>query len=147
TNNACSDAQILCGSQAQNSNNFGATVDACSGCSDGATTDGNFCYELNNTVWFSFLTNSVGGSVDVSFSNLQCIVGAGLGNGLQASIIQAGSPCDESTYTLVSNCESGAVNDFTITASGLLPNTTYYIQVDGVENINGAAQCSFDIEA
>lgn len=144
-NNDCSNAQVLCGSQSQLSTNSGATVDACLGCSDGATVTGNFCYPLNNTVWFSFTTNSIGGDVTVSFSNLQCAVGTGIGNGLQATIIQANSPCVESSYTLVSNCESGSSTDFSLNANGLSPNTTYYVQVDGSEGVNGPAQCGFTV--
>jgi gliding motility-associated-like protein len=144
-NNDCSTAQVICGSQSQLANNFGATVDTCPGCSDGATSAGNFCYEINNTVWFSFMTNTVGGDVTVSFSNLQCIVGNGIGNGLQATVITAGTPCNESTYNAVGNCEPGSVNDFTLLATNLLPNTTYFIQVDGAEGTASAAECSFTI--
>lgn len=144
-NNNCSNAQVLCGSQSQISTNSGATIDVCSGCSDGSSASGNFCYSLNNTVWFTFTTNSTGGSVTVSISNLQCVVGTGVGNGLQASVIQATTPCVESTYTLVSSCETGSNTDFTLNANSLLPNTTYYIQVDGSEGVNGAAQCGFTI--
>jgi gliding motility-associated-like protein len=145
SNNNCSTATTLCSNQSQSGNNFGASTDVCSGCSDGSNSDGNFCFELNNTVWYSFVTNSVGGSASISFTNLQCIVGNGLGNGLQAIVIQAGTPCDESTYNSVSNCEMGSSTDFSLTASSLLPNTTYYIQVDGINAVNGAAECSFNI--
>jgi gliding motility-associated-like protein len=144
-NNNCSSASILCSNQPQSGNNFGATVEICDGCADGSSADGNFCFELDNTVWYSFITNSLGGSAVLTLSNLQCIVGNGIGNGLQAIIIQAGTPCNENTYSAVSNCETGSSSDFSLTANNLTPNTTYYIQLDGINDVNGAAECSFSI--
>jgi gliding motility-associated-like protein len=145
SNNDCSTASILCSNQPQTGNNFGATADICDGCSDGNSASGNFCFELNNTVWYSFITNANGGNATLTLSNLQCIVGAGIGNGLQAVIIQAGTACDETTYSAVSNCQTGSSGDFTLSASNLAPNATYYVQLDGMSDINGAAECSFSL--
>jgi gliding motility-associated-like protein len=144
-NNDCSGASVLCSNQSQTGNNFGATAEICDGCGDGSSSDGNFCYELDNTVWYTFVTNSTGGNVILNIANIQCLVANGVGNGLQAVIIEAGTPCNESTYSAVSNCESGSATDFVITASSLSPNTTYYIQIDGIRDVNGAAECSFNL--
>ncbi len=142
----CVNAVTLCSSQTANSGNSGASVETCSGCEDGASNSGNFCYSLNNSVWFTFLTNNTGGDVTANISNIICDNSPGLNTNLQAVIISASSPCNESTYSLVSNCVTSATN-FQLNATNLLPNTTYYIQVDG-DSINGdagAAQCGFNI--
>lgn len=148
-NDGCASATNLCANQPVNATNQNATVDACPGCSDGASTAGNFCFGLDNTVWFSFTTNDSGGDVNVDLTGINCVAGAGFDDELQGVIIEAGTPCDESTYTLVSNCatSSGTLN---LSATGLSPNTTYYVQIDG--DFNGAgvtdpASCDFTIEA
>jgi gliding motility-associated-like protein len=145
-NDNCIDATTLCYNQTQFASNQNATVSACNECEDGANMSGNFCYELNNTVWFTFTTNNTGGDVFVNFSNINCDNTNGFNNSIQATVISASVPCDESTYNLVSNCETSNT-DFQLSANNLLPNTTYYIQVDG-DSISGdlfPASCGFNI--
>ena len=149
TNDDCVDAQNLCPNTNFSSTTYASGTEICAGCGDGATSAGNFCYALNRTVWFSFVTNSVGGNADVTISNISCFVGTGFDDQLQAVIIEASTPCDESTYSAVSNCESGTNSDFTLNATGLLPNTTYFIQVNGDLSglgITNSAECDFNIE-
>jgi len=147
-NDNCSSATVICANQPQFSSNSAATVDACSGCSDGASAAGNFCFDLNNTVWFSFITNDIGGDVNVVISNLNCDNSVGFSQALDAVIIDAPTPCDESSYTAASNCVSAENNALNLSATGLTPNTTYYVLVDG--DLSGAAtdaaSCGFDIE-
>ena len=150
SNDDCVNATVLCANQLQLFSNAGASIDTCAGCADGITNTGNFCFELNNTVWFSFTTNSNGGSVSADFSNIICNgdTFSTASNQLQAIIIEAAIPCDESSYVAVSNCESGSSNNFTLFANNLSPNTTYYIQVDGGETgpgITDPAECGFSI--
>ncbi len=130
-NDDCMNATVLCANQSVQASNAGATVDACPGCSDGASAAGNFCFGLDNTIWYSFTTNATGGDAQVDLSNLNFNTNGGFDTEIQAVIIEAGTPCDESTYTAVSNCESAISGDFTLNATGLSPNTTYYIQIDG----------------
>lgn len=149
TNDNCLNAVNLCPNTIFSGSTYFTGADICSGCSDGSNASGNFCFELNNTVWFTFTTNSLGGNATVSFSNISCLVSAGFDDAIQAVIIEASTPCNESTYTSVSNCETGSATDFSLNATGLLPNTTYYVQVDG--DLNGAgitdpAYCDFSIE-
>ncbi|MBL4703458.1 MAG: gliding motility-associated C-terminal domain-containing protein [Flavobacteriales bacterium] len=148
-NDGCLNATNLCANESVSATNQDATVDACPGCSDGASTAGNFCFGLDNTVWFSFITNDLGGDVDINLSGINCIVGGGFDDELQGVIIEAGTPCDESTYTLVSNCATGS-GTLNLSATGLSPNTTYYVQIDGDLNgvgVTDAATCNFTIEA
>ncbi len=147
-NDNCTSATILCGNQPTLANNNGATVSACAGCSDGSSVTGNFCFALNNTTWFKFTTNEVGGDVNVDFSNINCTNDPTYDNELQAVVISASVPCDESTYTPVSNCISNSAIDFTLIATALDPNTTYYILVDGDLNgpgITNPSECFFNI--
>lgn len=149
TNDDCSAAQNLCPNTTFTGTTFASGAQICGGCADAATAAGNFCFAINRTVWYTFTTNSIGGNADVSISNISCFVGAGFDDELQAVVISAGTPCDESTYSAVSNCEAGTNAAFTLNAIGLLPNTTYYVQINGDLNgagITNAAECDFTIE-
>ncbi|MDG2331859.1 MAG: hypothetical protein P8M05_09725, partial [Flavobacteriales bacterium] len=53
-NDNCVNAINLCPNVQVSGTNQDASVDACSGCSDGASTAGNFCYSLENTIWYMF---------------------------------------------------------------------------------------------
>ena len=148
SNDGCSSATTLCGNQTILASNIGATVSACSGCSDGSSAAGNFCFSLESTTWFSFTTNEDGGDASVSFSNINCSSDPTFGNQIDAVILSASTACDESSYTAVSNCANGQSADFSLAANGLSPSTTYYILVDGVINGVGAtnsSQCTFNI--
>ncbi len=149
-NDDCANATTLCGNQPVLATNTDATVSACAGCSDGSSTAGDFCFALDNTVWFSFTTNDQGGDVSVNFSNINCNNDPTYDNEIQAVVVLASAPCDASTYTAVSNCESNQSTDFSLSAPNLLPNTTYYVLVDGDLNgvgVTNPASCTFNIVA
>lgn len=143
----CSDAAVVCFNQSYFASNEGATVSICSGCEDAATTSGNFCFAPNNSIWMSFTTNNTGGDAELSFSNINCNTTAGYSTSIEAAIISATSPCNESTYLLVSNCQSGSGTSFTLSATGLTPNTTYYVMVDGdsTSGDTNPAECGFNV--
>ena len=133
-NDDCTSSTTLCANQSFSGNTQDATISVCVGCSDGATAAGNFCFSLENTVWFSFTTNSIGGDAQIEFSNMVFDLATGFGSSLEAVILDAGVACDESTYNAVSNCETGidgSVGQSTLTAVGLQANTAYYVQIDG----------------
>jgi len=149
-NDDCTSTTTLCANQAQSGTTQDATISVRIGCSDGASAVGNFCFSLENTIWFSFTTNGTGGDAQIDFSNMAFDLTAGFGTNLEAVIIDAGTACDETSYTAVSNCETtidGTVGQSTLSAAGLLANTTYYVQVDG--SMTGAdtdpASATFDI--
>ena len=149
-NDDCTSATTLCANQTLSGNTQDATISVCVGCADGVSAAGNFCFSLENTVWFSFTTNSVGGDAQIDFSNMAFDLTPGFGSSLEAVIIEAGVACNESTYSAVSNCETtidGIVGQSTLTAAGLLANTTYYVQVDGsmAGSDTAAASATFDI--
>lgn len=147
TGDNCSDAAVICSNQSYFASTEGATVNICSGCEDGASAAGNFCFAPNNSIWLSFTTNDNGGDVSLSFSNLNCNTAAGYNTSIQAAIISATTPCDESTYSLVSNCQSSSSAGFTLSAPELTANTTYYVQVDGdsLAGDTNPAECGFNV--
>ncbi len=141
--NNCNNALELCPNQPATVNNIGANVTFCNDCEDDFTP----CFTLENSVWFTFTTNNTGGDVQVSFSNILLQGGAGSGSALQATIIEAGIPCDAATYTTVGNCVNNGAAPFVLNANGLPANTTYYIVVDGDDAAGtlNAAEASFDL--
>lgn len=142
--NNCLSAFEICPSQSYSVNNIGANAITCAGCEDAIS----FCFSPQNTIWLTFTTNASGGDIQVDFSNLVFETGAGQDNELQATIINAPSPCDGSTYIQVGNCVSNATGNFSLNAVGLLPSTTYYIAIDGDNagiGVTGPAECTFDV--
>lgn len=142
-NDACGNAQSLCPNVSTTGTNYLATATVCPDCDD----DFSFCFSGTNSVWYKFTTNANGGNAVLSFSNLSFNTQPNRGNQLQASIIAALAPCDASTFTLVSNCVGNATGDFQLTATNLLPNTTYYVVVNGAKNNNAplSAEATFNL--
>lgn len=140
--NNCSDALELCPGVTQTANNIDANSTLCANCED----DFSFCFDGENTVWFTFTTDDDGGDVNVDFSNLTFENLPGQGNTLQATILEATVPCVSSSYNVVSNCENNAAGNFTLNAAGLNPETTYYIVVNGEMGASDNAEATFDIE-
>lgn len=145
-NDSCHSAQELCVEDYLLGNNNNATAEVCPGCSDGADTAGLFCFELTKTVWYKFLTNNLGGAVLVTIDNIRCDTVGGLGDGLDAIIVFAPVPCDESTYTSVSNCASSN-NVLILSAPNLMANTEYFLMINGrLGTQNLGAECNYYIE-
>lgn len=142
--NGCGNALEICPNTVFNINNIGANVTFCGGCED----DFNFCFTTQNTIWITFTSNSVGGDVQIDFTNLVFETNPGQGNALQAALIEATAPCSSGSYTQIGNCVSNATGNFVINATGLLPNTTYYIVIDGDNTgvgVTSPAECTFDL--
>lgn len=150
-NDFCQNAIPLCFNEWVSGNNFNATIDSCSTCSD--WVDNNLCFELNNSVWFSFTTNSQGGPGYVFMKTIQCENSSNdlYSNEIQATVLKANSSCNSSTYEFVSSCEVGKNSDFSLGTSHLEPFQKYYIVIDGGVSKNGqdglnAAECGFEIK-
>ncbi|MDX2359453.1 MAG: gliding motility-associated C-terminal domain-containing protein [Crocinitomicaceae bacterium] len=142
--NDCVNALELCPNEVYSVNNIGANVTFCPGCDD----DFNFCFATTNTIWFSFTTNNVGGDVQVDLANLVFQISPGQDTHLQATIIEAITPCSAGSYTALGNCESTQPGNFSLNVIGLAANTTYYVVVDGDDTgvgITSPAECAFDI--
>lgn len=139
--NNCANAITLCPGKTFTLNNINANATVCSNCED----DFSYCFSGENTIWMTFTTNPSGGDVALLFNNLQFQTNPGQGSALQAAIIQANLPCISSSYSLLSNCESNGTSNFTLSANGLLGNTTYYVVVNGKMGTTSNAEASFDV--
>lgn len=142
TYNNCNQALELCPQKLFSVNNLDATKTLCPDCED----DFTFCFSSKNSIWFTFETNDTGGDVNVDFSNLVFETGTGQGTELQASILQATIPCNASTYTSIGNCVNNASTNFSLIATGLPANTTYYVVVSGNNGLSSPAEANFDIQ-
>jgi gliding motility-associated-like protein len=139
--NACVNALDLCPAQTYSVSNIGANKTFCPNCED----DFSFCFSANNTIWFKFTTNTVGGLADILFSNLNFASIPGQGNLLQATALFASVPCQSDSYLAIGNCESAGSTNFVLSLSALLPSTTYYVVVSGDMGLSSATECSFDV--
>jgi hypothetical protein len=94
---------------------------------------------LENTVWYFFETDSIGGQVELQITNTICTPSS---NGIQVSINEiTGAPCDSANYTNVYCANNGNTNDLIWGPVTLPPNTLYYITIDGY----AGNDCDFDI--
>ncbi|MBK8615139.1 MAG: gliding motility-associated C-terminal domain-containing protein [Flavobacteriales bacterium] len=133
-NDDCSTAATLCAQQPLTGNNTGATGWP------------GFCPATGNVLWYTFTTNSVGGTVDVSISGINCPGVAGMDNELSVVVLSGDGSCTANAFVSVGDCQNDSA-DFTITTTALLPNTQYWVVVAGAAN-NGAtipAQCGFSV--
>ena len=151
SNDRCEDAVSLCFNEWVDGNNYNATIDTCFNCSDWIGS--NTCFELNNSVWFNFKSNSLGGTAYVYLKNIQCDSNSdsSYSNEVQASILKANTSCNSTTYEFVSACELGKVNDFNVGTIHLEPFQTYYVLIDGGSARSGQAgfkpaECGFQIK-
>ena len=143
--NVCQNALEICPDQTYSLNNILANQTFCVNCED----DFNFCFAPDNTIWLTFTTNNIGGAVQIDFSNLIFEANAGQDNELQAALVEAAIPCAANSYTQIGTCHSNETANFSLTAAGLLPNTTYYVVIDGDNNgvgITDPAECTFDLQ-
>lgn len=142
--NQCSSAFELCPNQTATLNNIGANKTVCSGCED----DFLFCFASTNTIWLKFTTNATGGDIQIDFSNMVFESAPGQDTELNASILTASVPCNSASYSAIGNCVSNASGPFSLIATSLTANTTYYVVVEGDNlgaGISIAAECTFDV--
>ncbi len=120
-----------------------------SGTTAGATSEGSdfdFCYTPENTVWFVFTTNDIGGNATVSFSNLVFNPDPTLGQNLQALFFRNAGSCGVTPFIPMSTCGDSSAPFAINEAIVLDPNTTYYVQVSGSSlGVTGPSECTFDI--
>lgn len=142
--NVCSNALEICPNQSFSINNIGANSNSCVNCED----DFNYCFATDNSIWCTFTTNNLGGAVQIDFSNLVFETNLGQGAALQATVVEATTPCDASTYSQIGACLFSETANFTLNPGILNPNTPYYLVIDGDNTgpgITSAAECSFDL--
>ena len=138
SNDNCSAAIQLCPGLTLSGTTTAATV---------VTASDNYptCFTASATVWYVFTTNSAGGTVTVDFSNLSFNSNVNMGQQLQAMLISASTPCSTPSYVEASACGEASTNFSVTSAAALLPNTTYYVFVNGKMGVTLPAECDFDI--
>ena len=147
-NDFCENATVLCFKENNEGTNYFATKTNCNNCSDWDSIHN--CFEINNSVWYRFMTNNQGGSAQLNIAEIFCSGDTNnlFGNELEAVVIKADTPCDYSSYEYVSNCTSGS-NEFTIDLYGLIENQTYFVLIDGGTENSGTmasfASCNYVI--
>ena len=138
-NDNCNSAQLICSNETLQ----GSTEDA--------TPEDTICFVSNATVWYTFTTNEISGSVTVSVTrDSLCNIPGTSGDGFQGVMListdSLADPCLESSlFSIVSNCPS---DTFRIDIVGQVPaNSRVWVQIDGIINDQGMpTNCGFDIE-
>lgn len=134
-NSDCAQAVLLCAQQPVEGNNTGAV---------GLP---GFCPGTDNLLWYTFLTNSLGGEAVVRLLTVDCPQIPGTGDALSMVVLSGDGSCSPVSFASVSDCESDTL-PFELVTQTLMPDTRYWVVVAGALN-NGAtiaAQCEFTIE-
>lgn len=144
-NDNCIKAEFLCANVTVPGTNVGASALTCGGCQD----DFWGCILPHNTIWYKFITNAIGGAVTIDLTNISYVVEAGRAQNIEIAVYSFTSECIPSTYGVASNCNDvGGATSFTEVSNILLPNTEYYIVIDGVQigaGITLPGEATFDI--
>lgn len=132
-NSTCAGAALLCAEQPQTANNTGSPVNMLGGCpATGAP------------LWYSFTTNSQGGIVNVTVTNIDCPLISGTSSEINAVVLSGDGTCNLPAFVQASDCEQGN-DEVTVTTVPLAANTRYWVVISGA--INGMdtlpAQCDF----
>lgn len=143
--NNCNQALQLCPYTSVSVNNIGANKTLCIDCEDDFSS--KLCFSSNNSIWLRFISNEIGGDVQISLNNIVYKLKTNQSTNLQASILQAQVPCDASTYKAIGNCELNGATNFILNASGLEAQTTYYVVISGALTAGNtlSAEATFDV--
>ena len=136
TYNSCGDALNLCPATDFVVNNHNATEEAFPNGAD----DFNFCFTPKKTIWMTFQTNETGGPIAISLNNLSFSVGTKM----SLNLIKAGFPCDGTTYQN-DTCVTNISTSQTIQTDTLLPETTYYICLSGMDEAGTISEFEVDL--
>jgi gliding motility-associated-like protein len=133
-NDDCVTAANLCAQQPLTGNNTGATGWP------------GFCPSTANVLWYTFTTNSQGGSVNIDIGNITCPGVIGMDDELSVVVLNGDGSCLPGSFSAASSCQQSNTA-FTATAGPLTPNTQYWVIVAGVANSGATipAQCDFSI--
>lgn len=134
-NTDCASAALLCAQQPLPGTNTGANDPLPAFCQPGA-----------NQVWYTFFTNTQGGTVDIAITAINCPLVAGMDDELSVSVLAGNTNCNPALFSAVMPCTQGSA-PFVGTTQALTPSTQYWVVVAGVQD-GGAtipAQCDFSI--
>jgi gliding motility-associated-like protein len=135
-NSDCATAALLCAQQPLQGDNTGANGPLPGFCATDAL------------LWYTFTTNSLGGSVDVALTDIDCPVIAGVDNELSLVVLSNPNGCTPASFVVESGdpCLTQDSVPFVVTIPDLDPGTVYYVIVAGVADPGLAtAQCGFTV--
>jgi subtilisin-like proprotein convertase family protein len=98
----------------------------------------------DNFIYYTFTTDATGGTVHANLTDIDCGLSCGGACGVQVALFQvpAGGPClGPGTWGAPIACESSTLLNSYYTWNGLLPNTQYYLMVDGT----AGSQCVWNL--
>jgi gliding motility-associated-like protein len=134
----CSDALILCPENQIPVNNYNAT----SNFVGEDMFESILKFKQTNTIWLTFTTASLGGDVQLLFTNLvfKTILPT---SSFHIGLVKAGIECNADTYSKVA-VQKNVSSDLTINATGLPPNTKYYLVLTGA-NVTTPEEFKVDV--
>jgi gliding motility-associated-like protein len=133
-NSDCATAALLCAHQTLTGNNTGA----------GGIP--GFCPGTDAMVWYAFTTNSIGGVVDITVSDINCPLIPGMDDELSAVVLDGDGTCTLTQFSAASSCVLSST-DFVLTTLALAPQTRYWLVISGAMNGTAVlpAQCGFTV--
>lgn len=121
-NDNCTNAYLLCANVQLPANNINATAQ-CGGGADGDCGLGTWCFTVENSVWFLFSTNDIGGKCTLSVSNFS--------GAMDAVLLSAATGCSPAGYTIL-DCKNNQQSSMALIPTvDLDPNSVYWVMVDG----------------
>ena len=131
----CASALTLCPNDTVVVTNYSTGSTKCINCEDDFSKV--LCFTAKNTIWLKFTTNNQGGNVYFFADNISYKSNNNQASVINVSMLEAGLPCDPTTYKLIGNCVANASTSLSVTAPNLPPNSTYYVVISGgVTNLN-----------
>ncbi len=118
------------------SNNFCATTEPNEPNVDNCNTVS--ALTCDETVWFEFTTSGTVGEITIAITNT-----VGIDAGINLYMAPPPVTCNFADHVQISSADNLLSSDVTLVEPCLLPNTTYYIQVDGLDIIGDYG--TFDI--
>lgn len=116
-----------------------------------------FCFSSTHTIFLEFNTltaeyiaangTNFTGSAVVEISGLNCDAGQFGTPSIAAAVVAAGNPCIQNSYGTAVNCvEHTQASSFSLSLTGLLPDTTYYIVINTQSVEDGSEfDCDFNV--
>lgn len=141
SNDNCSGATTLCNGNLINGDNAtaGVQIGGIEADGDSVGTWGG-CFSLQNTVWYSFTTNSTGGSATLALSNILENANA---SSLQVAVYLPSNGCTGSISSV--SC-GNIISSGSLNLTGLLPNQQYLVLIDGIGDSSNYTKCTFSVE-
>lgn len=110
-----------------------------------ANVNPSFCFaDAPNALFFEFNTLNTNQYPTIDYADStatlffiidSCLIDTLFAQGLNIAVFTATNLCDESTYDTPLFCEAEVYQSLQIDFSGLLPATTYYVMVTGIDSL------------